>query len=291
MASWLRFFLSRQFWSTLLAILFLLVLISWLLGFSLNIYSHHGESIIVPDVKGLEIDKAIQQLKNKGLQYALLDSTFIKGEKPGEVLEQDPIPGKSVKENRRIYLTINAFRPPNVKIPKIVHASLRNATIQLESVGLEVGNIEYVPDLAKNAVLDLKVNGNSVKPETEIAKGSKIDLVLGNGIGNTRILVPDVVGLTFRQAKILLKGYSLNTGVVIPNANVIDRENAIVFKQNPPADSLGVSTVALGEPVDLFLKVNTNPNFNFNEEIQTKPNASQNRRDSLPVVYPLNRKR
>lgn len=246
--------LGNSIWKHLVAVVLASVVAVWLIFWGMGVYTHHGESITVPDLREMTLEQVKRHLKTKDLRYTILDSTYIRGKLPETVIEQDPKPGANVKENRRIYLTINSKTPPIVEIPNIIQASLRHAEKQLQSVGLEVGEMEYVPYKYKNLVLKIKVNGQEVEPQTKIEKGSAITLVLGNGLGNTKIPVPTLVGLSFLEARIAIQGMSLTVGAVVRDDDVpaTDEEKAIVYRQIPaPGDG---TEITIGEPVDLFLR-------------------------------------
>lgn len=226
----------------------------WAIFQSLAFYTRHGESIKVPNLRGMSLEQADKYLQSRNLRYAVIDSSYNKDLPSESVIDQNPKPDATVKENRRIYLTLNAKTPPLVKIPEILYASLRNAEVQLQSVGLEVGEMKYVPDLAKNAVLDIRLKGVSVKPGTDVPKGTAIDLVLGNGLGTTRVNVPNLVGMTFLEAKLTLRAYDLNLGAVLKTGAITNEETAVVYKQNPDAGANNDRQITVGEPIDLFLK-------------------------------------
>ena len=246
--------LGSSLWRHLLAIVLASVIAVWLIFWGLGVYTNHGESITVPDLREMTLDQVKRHLKTKDLRYTILDSTYIRGKLPETVIEQDPVPGANVKENRRIYLTINSKTPPIVEIPNIIQASLRHAEKQLQSVGLEVGELEYVPYKYKNLVLKIKLNGNEIEPGMKVEKGSHITLILGNGLGNTRIPVPTLVGLSYLEARIAIQGMSLTVGAVVRDDNVreTDSDNAIVYRQIPAPDD--GTEITIGEPVDLFLR-------------------------------------
>jgi eukaryotic-like serine/threonine-protein kinase len=227
-------------------IVFGLVLTSWL-----NSFTHHGESISVPDVRGLKITRLESFLSEKNLRFKIVDSLFDIGKGPGTVLEQDPAPGSKVKENRTIYLTINSSSPPDVKMPDLIDVSYRQAEAILQSSGLLVGELIYKPDLAKNAVLDQRYKGKTILPGKKLPKGSVIDLVLGDGLGSVEVHIPDLTGLTRGQALFVLRGSSLNIGTVRYDSGVKDSVNATVYKQYPDADD--ERTISQGEAIDIYL--------------------------------------
>lgn len=218
---------------------------------ALNAYTDHGETITVPDLRGLTVKQVERLLKNKHLKYVTHDSTFVVEKAPHVVLDQDPEPKSKVKENRKIYLTVNANNPPKVEMPDLHDKSLRQAKMELAGKGLKVGELIYKPDLAQNAVLEQKHKEKDVKPGKEISKGSEIDLVLGDGLGKTKVKVPKLVGLTYEEARFNLIGNSLNVGAVIPDETVTDTMTAQVVRQVPSYKD--GEQLNLGESVDLYL--------------------------------------
>src|ERR1700741_2634237 len=143
------------------------LMIALLLGFTntiLSSYTRHGESITVPNLKGQTPEQVQEFLKDKGLRFSIVDSVFDFKKAKGIVLDQDPQPDSKVKENRTIYLTVNAIMPPQVKMPNLVDVSYRQAEAILQTYGLKVGELIYKPDLAKNAVLGQQIGYRDIKP-------------------------------------------------------------------------------------------------------------------------------
>ena len=86
-----------------------------------------------------------------------------------------------VKENRKIYLTLNPSGYRKVAVPDIVRRTFRQAKPTLEAIGFEIGEIRYVNDIGENEVIYIEHNGERLSAGTLLQKTSKIDLVLGNG--------------------------------------------------------------------------------------------------------------
>jgi eukaryotic-like serine/threonine-protein kinase len=218
----------------------------------LDSYTRHGTSVSVPDLRGMTIEKLEEFLKYKSLSYKVADSTLYSLDyPPGTVIDQEPDVNEKVKEDRTIYVTITRTIPPGVKIPNLLDNSLRQAELILKSYGLTVGDLIYKPDLAKNAVLQMRVNGLNVQPGDEVTKGTVIDLVLGDGFGNTKVLIPDLFNLKYDEAKFVIKASSLNIGNVVFDNTVLDSSKARVFRQQPVFDDGKV--INQGESLDLFL--------------------------------------
>jgi eukaryotic-like serine/threonine-protein kinase len=236
----------------------------------LDSYTMHGETITVPDLRGMSMEQVERQLKSKNLQFAILDSLYDKDAKPASVLDQNPKPENKVKENRTIYLTVNAFNPPQFKMPNLVDKSLRQAMMEIESYGLKIGELKYVPDMAQNAVLKQMINGREIKPGDMVAKGTAIDLVLGDGLGNTRVEVPLLLNLTLSEAKFVLTGSSLNLGAVVFTGNIKDTSAAVIYRQIPkPYNN---RTINMGEYIDVFIAATFPDSLQYMLEIQTPDN-------------------
>ncbi|MEN9446810.1 MAG: hypothetical protein RJA25_99 [Bacteroidota bacterium] len=218
----------------------------------LNWYTNHGEFVVVPSIKGKSLFDAKKELNDYDLDFMIADSTYDDTKPPLSVLDQQPAKGAKVKADRKIYLTLNASSPPSVKIPFIIDNSRRQAELILNSWGLKVGNISYVPDMAKDAVLNIQVNGKIVKPGSIVPKGTMIELVLGDGFGNQVAEVPPVTDLTVLEARAVLEAVHLNIGMLFADGTIEDTLAAYVYDQDPKfgqAKNLGP-----GNTVNLFIR-------------------------------------
>lgn len=148
----------------------------------LTFTTNHGEEITVPDLRKLNEEQVDEKLSAMELEYVMLDTVDFKKDYPKySVVEQDPLPGEKVKEDRKIYIKINSSGFSSVRIPDLIEKTLRQARPTLEAMGLEVGKITYKPYLGKDMVLEMQLDGKKLKPGTKVLKASKIDLVLGDG--------------------------------------------------------------------------------------------------------------
>ncbi len=245
------FIKSRTFLVHLSTALFLIAIILFATYKWLSAYTNHGETITVPDLNGMHYKKLEAYLEGKSLHVKISDSSVFMLDKPaGVVIDQDPAPNMNVKEGRTIYVTVTRTVPPQVKIPDLIDVSQRQAEAILASYGLKTGQIIYKPDLAKNAVLSLLFEGKEITAGTDVAKGSVIDLILGDGIGGTEVEVPSLKGLTVDEALFVLQGSALNPGAMVYDESVLDTAEAKVYRQVPePGDS---AFIKQGEAIDLF---------------------------------------
>lgn len=238
--------------ANLLAVFIVVALLLTGVALVLKQTTRHGEAMTVPDITGLSIDDAIPILEAKHLKYVITDSLFFEDKPKNSVLDQNPSPQSKVKEGRIIYLVLNSTKAPLVNMPNLIDVSLRQAQVMLHSLGLKAGKLIYRPDIAKNVVLQQQYNHADIAAGEKIPKGSTVDLVLGDGLGQGDVSLPDLTGLSLEEARNLLTSSTLNMGSVVYQGIIKDSSSARVFKQTP-VYSDGVM-VGSGQSVDLFLK-------------------------------------
>ena len=217
----------------------------------LPVTTHHGETIVVPKVTGMNLTQLAGYLDQRSLSYFVDDSSYNPATRPFTVLTQDPAPGERVKEGRKIYLSVAMKRPPVIKMPKLTDGSEKNARLILKSYDLEVGQIILKPDLAQNAVLQQLVGGKEIAPGAPIAKGTKVDLVVGDGQGNQEFPVPNLVNMPQDEATTLLAGQGLQVGEIFKQMAAEGQNTGTVVRQRPVA-APGAS-IRTGQLVDLWV--------------------------------------
>jgi eukaryotic-like serine/threonine-protein kinase len=210
--------------------------------------TNHGEAITVPDLKKKSVEDLDDFLGDRDLRYEV-DCTFVTNVPPLTIISQYPLPGSKVKEGRKIYVTVVSRTAPLIKMPKLTDMTHRSAQMLLKSVGLEEGNISYVPDMAQNAVLRQMYNGKEILPGQPIAKGSKIDLELGEGLGTAQFEAPSVIGMPLDEAKIAIVGAGLKVGQVMEVAAEEGQAPGSIVRQNPDAGN----KVRIGDVIDLWV--------------------------------------
>lgn len=244
-----KFFRSRYFLLHIgLTIIFFFIII-WLSLKFLEVFTSHGQSIIVTDFQGKHISELDDLADENDLNYEIIDSIYDFSIKKGTVVLQDPAAGTRVKSGRKVYLTVVAQKPEQVPMPDLVDLTLRQASAMLETFGLRVGKLQYVPDIANNAVLKQKFNGKTIEEGTLIEKGSVIDLVLGQGTENEKTEIPDIIGMKQENALKLLQQFSLNVGEQNFDSGT-DSSNARVYKTKP----LPRTIVNMGMAVEIWYK-------------------------------------
>ncbi|NND76959.1 MAG: PASTA domain-containing protein [Flavobacteriales bacterium] len=243
----------------------------------LRFYTNHGETIEVPDLIEHSIMEAHSIVDKNDLKIVVQDSVYLPHHMPGRVISQNP-PAyalnskgdsvrRSVKEGRKIYVTITRITPPNKVMPDLVDISERVALIKLEAAGLVLGDVSYEPNqIGDNLILKQRYKGKDIAPGTKLKMGEKIDLVVSKRSLDKK-QVPDLYGMTMREARSFLNDRSLNLGIVIKCVNCNDKTDSLkarIYDQKPRSTG---QYVGIGGNVDIYM---TMDNEGFRSEKRGK---------------------
>jgi len=253
-----EFLKNRAFLKQLLIAVCLTIVIVFLIIQSLNLYTHHGQSVTVPDVRGNKPEELVEQKDYNDFEFIVVDSVYDAKKEKGSIISQDPFPNAKVKRNRKVYLTVVSSTPERVKMPNCIDLTMRQTLSLLETYGLQVGSLEFIPDIAKNAVIKQKYKGIEIEPGKPIQKGSKIDLVVGQGMGSDKIPVPFLLGKKQSEAIKILRASALNVGSeVFEDAK--DTVHVRVYKQKPANGPN--QYVRMGQTIDLWYRSDKKVDF------------------------------
>lgn len=180
--SWKRFLVSFTFFKQLFIAFAIVCSCLFLFMYWISFTTNHGEEITVPNLSKMTLEQAEDKLDELDLDYELLDTVDFNPSFPKlAIVQQDPKAGSKVKENRVIYVKINAQEYAKVRLPDLIQKTYRQAVPTLNALGLSVGDTTYVPNLAKDMVLEMNINGKPIKSGQQVLKMTKINLVLGDG--------------------------------------------------------------------------------------------------------------
>lgn len=269
-----KFFARQPFWVNLIAALLLLFLVGLLFLLSLSWFTNHGQYLKVPTVKGRNVDEAIKILEDRGFDVVIQDSVYYDSVKRYTVIKQLPDPDATVKANRTVFLTINRAVPPAIAMPKLEGLSLRFALDLLDRNHLKLGDTIYRPDFMKGSILEQQYNGARISAGTNVPWGSPITLVIGGGLLEEQMLVPNLINLTFSEAKAILDVKGITLASIVPMSTVKDTAAAFVYKQNPvPFDEDKTPQyIRAGQTMDLWLSpVQINPDSTNNNKQEPPP--------------------
>ena len=176
-----------------------LVLVSVLLLFAvltgLKRYTQHGKAVEVPDVKGISVENAEPFFTGKNLNFAIIDSVFIKNATPGSILETIPPVGSMVKQGRTIYLKVVTYQPQLIAIPNVKDVSQRQSMAMLRSLGFENIDVKPVPGAYKDLVLGIECRGIAMETGQRIPANMPLTLLVSFGSDDILLLENPVVSV------------------------------------------------------------------------------------------------
>jgi beta-lactam-binding protein with PASTA domain len=193
-------------------------------------------------------------VESEGLRLQVIDSTYSNKTPLGTIVEQNPVAGSAVKHDRTIYVIRNAqFRRP-VIMPELRDLSLRQASVTIQALGLEVKEITYEPSAYKDIILDIQTEDQTpILAGNSLAEGTPIILVVGKGQGSEDVVVPSVIGKSLTDARSWLIGNMLSIGVVeydiVPTDSILNEY--VVYSQTPESGTVVV------EGTSVHLKLST----------------------------------
>lgn len=172
---------NKFFWINIIAMILVVFLLVFIVLKGLDIYTQHGESVTVPDVKGMSEREAAMLLRNHGFEYQVSDSGYVKNISPGSILDQNPAGGMKVKNGRVIYLTINSLNVPLRLVPDVAdNSSLRQAQAKLIASGFKLNMEEFVAG-ERDWVYGVKYNGRELHSGDKVPAGASLTILVGNG--------------------------------------------------------------------------------------------------------------
>lgn len=202
-----------------------------------------SKEVVVPSVIGQHKNEAIKTLERAGFSHMLSDTSFAENIPKDHIFLQKPEAGKIVKTGRVIYLFVSGGEQ-EVKVPLLKGKSLVDARFALERVGLKMGFInEVASTYPKDMIFDQQyVEGTPLK------KGQTVSVSLSLGAATGDIIVPDLIGKSLTQARIILSDSSLTVGKINYQISSTLLPNTVLDQYPAPGNKLNA-----GEQVDLFV--------------------------------------
>ena len=173
---------SFRLWANLFAMALVIVLLCFGVKYGMDIYTHHGEKISVPDIRNKSFSDAKYILHRVGLHIEVSDTGFVKALPPDCILEQSLTPGTIVKSGRTVFVVINASNTPTLTIPDVIdNSSYREARARMIAMGFKVGEPEYVPG-EKDWVYGIKCRGRLMVSGQKVPVDALVIIQVGDGL-------------------------------------------------------------------------------------------------------------
>lgn len=224
----------------LIALVAVLITIGAISAMFAYMSSIRRNEVAVPDVIGSNVSDAELALKKIGL---IPDVINVANDKPeGTVIDTDPSTGMMVKANSTVKLKVSAGSE-QIKMPNLTGKTLAEANDILDSLGLTQGKVTEINDetVPKDNVID-----QNPKPDSQVSKGSIVDITVSKGPEVKLVEVPSLEGYDYQKAEEILKSKNLKVGHV---SRIYDpnRPNNIVTYQRIKAGTMMIE----GSEIDL----------------------------------------
>lgn len=196
-----------------------------------------NSTVDVPNVVGKQLSVATRLLEERHLRVS--SSEVTNSDVPaGQVISQSPEPGETVKEQRMVHLVVSKGAG-DITIPDLQGMSFDQAREKLKALGLSIGKISYTSDTSKD---DGVVISQGLQAGGKASKGATVDITI-NQTKSTMVEIPNVVGMTIKEAKEALG----NLGLSISKISGSNEDTAVVSAVSPAPGS----TVKRDESVTL----------------------------------------
>ena len=193
-----------------LPIIILILLVLTMDRIVMPIVTRQGSEFPLPDFSGQRVNEAQISLSDLDLGYEVSSERYAPGQPPGVILDQFPKPGTKVKPDRTIKFVVS-LGEKQIAIPDLAGKSVRQAMLDLETVGLVLGEIAWA---FSDTIPERVVVFSYPAAGTEIPIGSYVNLMVNRGRASDFTYVPKVIGMTLSEATKRLEDKSLKAGIV-----------------------------------------------------------------------------
>ncbi|MGW2176991.1 Stk1 family PASTA domain-containing Ser/Thr kinase [Streptomyces sp. NPDC001732] len=158
------------------------------------VVSRGPEIVKVPDLRGLSVADARQELKKVGLVQGMITKEFSEDIVRGDVIRTNPGANTGRHPDSAVALVVSKGAP--VDVPDVTGLSVEDATAALEEEGLKA---EVLPDRVHSPEVAGDIARQSPGEGTEAAEGDTVTLTVSKG--PRMIDVPDVTGKDVDEAR------------------------------------------------------------------------------------------
>jgi eukaryotic-like serine/threonine-protein kinase len=180
-------------------------------------------TVLVPPVANLRQGQAIKELEDAGLKVTV-DSEPSDRVKKDFAVRTVPPEGKEVTKGTRVRLLVSSG-PEQVAVPDVTGLSRESAESRLREEGFTVSVAEQESDVTEGDVISQSPSGG-----TELTRGDTVTITVSTG--RPQADVPDVIGMSERNARSALKAAGLEP--VVQQRTVTDQDqDGVVVEQRP----------------------------------------------------------
>lgn len=206
--------------------------------------TRQGSEFPLPDFASQRLLEAQISLSELDLSYKISSEEFSPGVPAGVILQQFPKANTKIKPGRVIKFVVSAGQRM-IPIPELSGKSVRQAMLDLETFGLELGDIQWaLSDTLPERVVVFSYPAAGF----EVPMGSLINLMVNRGRASSFTYMPLVVGLTIDEALKRLEDKGLLLGVQSTRTDENYLPETVLEQSEPEGTELDV-----GAEIDLVI--------------------------------------
>ncbi|MDT3724872.1 Stk1 family PASTA domain-containing Ser/Thr kinase [Streptomyces sp. DSM 41972] len=207
------------------------------------VVSTGAPKVAVPSVIGDKLEDARAELEGEKYEFVVEVEEEVSGEEPGTVIEQNPDLGEEVEKGTTVTLTV-AKEEAKSTVPDVVTKTCEEATAQMTANNLTGSCVQEETD---DPNLVDKVIRTSPSANTEVSRGTQVQIFIGKAKAAEKVAVPRVNGRRLEDAQRMLSEAGLSVAEVKgpgdPNARVIGSDPG---QDNPVDKGTGVTLFTVG---------------------------------------------
>ena len=241
---WLGNYLPSGSWQRKLALYLGLPLVSLLIlaliadKIVMPIVTRQGSEFPLPDFTSQRLLEAQISLNELELNHEVSAEEFSPGVPAGVILQQFPKATTKIKPGRVIKFIVSAGQKM-IPIPELSGKSVRQAMLDLETYGLELGDIQWaLSDTLPERVVVFSYPAAGF----EVPMGSLVNLMVSRGRASNFTYMPSVVGLMIDEALKRLEDKGLRLGVQTTRTDENYLPETVLEQSEPEGAELDVDT-------------------------------------------------
>ena len=189
--------------------------------------------VSVPNVVGLSLIEAQSRLAQYRLSFKVVSYDYNVQIPSGQVLDQDPDAGVPVKANRTISLWVSKGPELIAAVPDVTGLNWREAKVTLENAGLVAPESGYTYRTSETVAKDRVISQEPKAGTPNLPRGTSASLVVSLGPQAGMVIVPNFIGQTIDQARVVLAILGLAEGTLTPQSST--EPDGTVLAQDPVA--------------------------------------------------------
>lgn len=236
----------KSFFRFLLLVLVLLV-VALVSALTAMRFAIHGREVRVPDLVEKSPGEARRIADAGGFELVVERQYYSATVAEGKILSQMPPPGTLVRRGWGIRVAAS-LGPQRAQIPSVLGQTERAAEMNIRRRGLDVGAVAVMA--APGATPD-RVLSQSPPPNASGVSAPKISLLVGEPAPAEPFVMPNFVGQTLANARLILQTAGLQVGAVTQAGTA-----SMATSSAPPAASSPSPTAPNSPPAGIIVSQN-----------------------------------